>query len=393
MLDDDLRPATVGVVGKLARRGHVPVGYYKDPEKTAATFPVIDGVRWSVPGDHARIEADGTITVLGRGSVSINTGGEKVYPEEVESALKSHADVFDAVVVGVPDERWGERVVAVVQPRPGRGITLDELAAHVHGHVAPLQGAARPRARRRGRALAVGQARLPVGAWPRAGRARTRQIFCTTLTPSPIGSRTTLTRSSATTASLSARIALDALVVVRRVEHTTSLEHVVEEDEPAGTEPQQDLLVVRGVAGLVGVDEGEVELLLGRQRPQGVDARTDPQVDAIGDPGLLPGFARNGGPLLAHVAAEQPAFRPHPARHRERGVPGEGTDLDGVARAHGAHEHLHEHRLVVADLHRNRPTGAFLGDGLQVALHRVGPGRVLGRVRVDRGIGELRAVS
>ena len=120
VLDDDLRPVAPGVVGKLARRGHVPLGYYKDPEKTAATFPVIDGVRWSVPGDHARIEDDGTITVLGRGSVSINTGGEKVYPEEVESALKSHAAVFDAVVVGVPDERWGERVTAVVQPRTGR---------------------------------------------------------------------------------------------------------------------------------------------------------------------------------------------------------------------------------------------------------------------------------
>ena len=99
--------------------GTIPLGYYKDPEKTAATFPVVDGVRWSVPGDHARIEDDGTITLLGRGSVSINTGGEKVYPEEVESVLKSHADVFDAVVVGVPDERWGERVVAVVQARPG----------------------------------------------------------------------------------------------------------------------------------------------------------------------------------------------------------------------------------------------------------------------------------
>ena len=99
------------------------VGYYKDPEKTAATFPVVDGVRWSVPGDHARIEDDGTITVLGRGSVSINTGGEKVYPEEVESAVKSHPAVFDAVVVGVPDERWGERVVAVVQLRPGATLT------------------------------------------------------------------------------------------------------------------------------------------------------------------------------------------------------------------------------------------------------------------------------
>jgi 3-oxocholest-4-en-26-oate---CoA ligase len=135
VLDDDLRPTAVGVVGKLARRGRVPIGYYKDPVKTASTFPVVDGVRWSVPGDHARIEADGTITVLGRGSVSINTGGEKVYPEEVEAALKSHDDVFDAVVVGVPDERWGERVVAVVQPRAGAAVTLASAA----GHLAPYK--------------------------------------------------------------------------------------------------------------------------------------------------------------------------------------------------------------------------------------------------------------
>ena len=117
MLDDELQPVVPGsgVVGRLARRGRVPLGYYKDPEKSAATFPVIDGVRWAVPGDMATVEADGTITVFGRGSVSINTGGEKVYPEEVEAALKAHPTVFDAVVVGVPDERWGQRVVAVVQ--------------------------------------------------------------------------------------------------------------------------------------------------------------------------------------------------------------------------------------------------------------------------------------
>jgi acyl-CoA synthetase (AMP-forming)/AMP-acid ligase II len=136
VLDDELRPAPVGVVGKLARRGHVPIGYYKDPEKTAATFPVVDGVRWSVPGDHARIEADGTITVLGRGSGSINTGGEKVYPEEVESAVKSHPAVFDAVVVGTPDERWGERVVAVVELRPGATLTAEDLTNHVRAHLA-----------------------------------------------------------------------------------------------------------------------------------------------------------------------------------------------------------------------------------------------------------------
>jgi 3-oxocholest-4-en-26-oate---CoA ligase len=136
VLDDELRPAAVGVIGKLARRGRIPLGYYKDEKKTAATFPVVDGVRWSVPGDHARIEEDGTITLLGRGSVSINTGGEKVYPEEVEAALKGHPAVFDAVVVGVPDSRWGERVVAVVQPRDGAAPQLDELDVHVREHVA-----------------------------------------------------------------------------------------------------------------------------------------------------------------------------------------------------------------------------------------------------------------
>jgi acyl-CoA synthetase (AMP-forming)/AMP-acid ligase II len=136
VLTDALEPAAVGVVGKLARRGHIPLGYYKDPEKTAATFPEVEGVRWSIPGDHARLESDGSITVLGRGSVSINTGGEKVYPEEVEGALKSHPDVFDAVVVGVPDDRWGERVVAVVQPRDEAQIDSDELDAHTRTKIA-----------------------------------------------------------------------------------------------------------------------------------------------------------------------------------------------------------------------------------------------------------------
>ena len=164
VLDDDLEQAAAGVVGKLARRGHVPVGYYKDPVKTAATFPVVDGVRWSVPGDHARIEDDGTITVLGRGSVSINTGGEKVYPEEVESAVKSHPAVFDTVVVGVPDERWGERVVAVAQLRPGATLTAEELTKHVRVTTRGLQGAARSGAGRCRGAVPVGETRLPVGA-------------------------------------------------------------------------------------------------------------------------------------------------------------------------------------------------------------------------------------
>ena len=107
-----------GVVGRLARRGHVPLGYYKDAAKTAATFVEIDGERWALPGDIATVDADGTIVLLGRGSVCINTGGEKVYPEEVEAVLKGHPGVFDAVVVGLPDERWGERVAAVVATAP-----------------------------------------------------------------------------------------------------------------------------------------------------------------------------------------------------------------------------------------------------------------------------------
>ena len=116
-----------------------PSGTTRTRSASATTFPVVDGVRWSVPGDHARLEDDGTITVLGRGSVSINTGGEKVYPEEVESVLKSHPHVFDVVVVGVPDERWGERVAAVVQPRRGTTPTLDDLVEHLRGQLAPYK--------------------------------------------------------------------------------------------------------------------------------------------------------------------------------------------------------------------------------------------------------------
>jgi acyl-CoA synthetase (AMP-forming)/AMP-acid ligase II len=136
VLGSDLRAVAAGVVGLLARRGHIPLGYYKDPEKTATTFPVVDGVRWSVPGDHAVVEDDGTITLLGRGSVSINTGGEKVYPEEVEAALKSLDAIFDAVVVGVPDARFGERVIAVVQARPGTEPTLPDIQGHLRGSLA-----------------------------------------------------------------------------------------------------------------------------------------------------------------------------------------------------------------------------------------------------------------
>jgi 3-oxocholest-4-en-26-oate---CoA ligase len=123
-------------VGMLARSGHIPLGYWNDPVKTAATFREVDGVRWVLPGDFARIEDDGSVTVLGRGSVCINTGGEKVHPEEVEAALKHHPAVLDAVVVGVPHERWGEQVTALVELRSGHTASADELRIDIRRHVA-----------------------------------------------------------------------------------------------------------------------------------------------------------------------------------------------------------------------------------------------------------------
>ncbi len=132
VLDENLDPVKPGsgVIGKLARSGNIPIGYYRDPEKTAETFVEKDGVRYSMPGDFAMLEADGTITMLGRGSVSINSGGEKIFPEEVESVIKSHPHAFDALVVGVPDERWGSRVSAVVQLRVGKSLELEDLQSH-----------------------------------------------------------------------------------------------------------------------------------------------------------------------------------------------------------------------------------------------------------------------
>jgi 3-oxocholest-4-en-26-oate---CoA ligase len=125
-----------GELGRVALRGRVPVGYYKDPDKSAATFAVIDGVRYSIPGDLAEVEADGTVKLLGRGSQCINTGGEKVYPEEVEEVLKLHSGVRDAAVVGVPDERFGEAVTAVVEPSVGRELVEADVIAHVKAHLA-----------------------------------------------------------------------------------------------------------------------------------------------------------------------------------------------------------------------------------------------------------------
>jgi fatty-acyl-CoA synthase len=115
----DNRIGTIGETGFIARTGNTPVGYYGDPVKTAETFVTIDGKLWAVSGDAGRLDDDSKITVFGRGSTCINTGGEKVFPEEVEEALRTHPGIFDAVVAGQPDERWGERVIGIVSPRAG----------------------------------------------------------------------------------------------------------------------------------------------------------------------------------------------------------------------------------------------------------------------------------
>jgi fatty-acyl-CoA synthase len=120
----------------LAVSGPMPTGYYKDPAKSAQTFRLIDGVRYTVPGDYALIDADGTVQLLGRGSVCINTGGEKVYPEEVEVAARSHPGVLDCNAVGVPDERFGEAVVLVASRAPGSAATEADIIGHIRGLVA-----------------------------------------------------------------------------------------------------------------------------------------------------------------------------------------------------------------------------------------------------------------
>jgi fatty-acyl-CoA synthase len=138
VIDDDGRDIEPGSgdVGMVAVKGRMPIGYYKDPEKSERTFRVLDGERYSIPGDYATIEADGTLKLLGRGSVCINTGGEKVFPEEVEEVLKEHASVRDAVAVGIPDEKWGEAICAVVEPQPGSTVDAAEIIGHVKARLA-----------------------------------------------------------------------------------------------------------------------------------------------------------------------------------------------------------------------------------------------------------------
>lgn len=139
VLDDQLQPVEPGsgTVGRIARSGDIPLCYYNDPVKTAEVFITVDGVRHVMPGDYATVEADGSITLLGRGSICINSGGEKIYPEEVEAVVRAHPDVLDAIVVGAPDERWGQRVAAIVQARPGRPVPgVDALQDHCRHRLA-----------------------------------------------------------------------------------------------------------------------------------------------------------------------------------------------------------------------------------------------------------------
>ena len=166
VFDEDLDPVEPGsgVIGKIARAGDIPQGYYNDPKKTAEVFIQVRGTRYVMPGDYATVEADGSITLLGRGSIVINSGGEKIFPEEVESAVRSHPDVFDAIVCGAPDERWGQTVAAIIQPRTGtRGADARGDSGALPRVRGRLQGAPPPARRGQGGALALGQARLHMG--------------------------------------------------------------------------------------------------------------------------------------------------------------------------------------------------------------------------------------
>ena len=160
------------VIGMLGVGGAIPLGYYKDPEKTAATFRTVGDRRYSIPGDYATVDADGTIRLLGRGSACINTGGEKVYPEEVELALRSHADVFDCVVVGVPDERWGEMVVALVHARDGHTIDCRRAQRALPRVAGRVQGPEAGGRRRVARAFTRRQGRLQAS----SRRSRRRKV-------------------------------------------------------------------------------------------------------------------------------------------------------------------------------------------------------------------------
>ena len=149
-----------GELGRVALRGYTPIGYYKDEAKSAQTFVTIDGERYSIPGDYATVDADGTVVLLGRGSQCINTGGEKVYPEEVEECLKLHPTVADAAVIGLPDEKWGQAITALVEPHPGDEVDSAALIAHVKQHLAAYKAPKRIFADRHDRTRRQRQTRL-----------------------------------------------------------------------------------------------------------------------------------------------------------------------------------------------------------------------------------------
>ncbi|MCB1615286.1 MAG: AMP-binding protein, partial [Pseudomonadales bacterium] len=131
------RQAKHGETGIFLRAGHRPVGYYNDPVKTAKTFVAVDGKTWLLTGDAAKLEEDGqSISVFGRGSNCINSGGEKIFPEEVEQALKAHPDIYDALVVATPDERWGSKVTAVIETRDNKKLTLENVQEEARKHIA-----------------------------------------------------------------------------------------------------------------------------------------------------------------------------------------------------------------------------------------------------------------
>lgn len=137
VLDDNNQAIAPGsaIIGRLAKKGHVPLGYYKAPEKSAGTFVEMNGERWAIPGDMASVEEDGSIVLHGRGSTSINTGGEKVFPEEVEAALKAHPDINDTLVVGIADERWGQIVVALYQSSSDDALELEQVRDFCRGTI------------------------------------------------------------------------------------------------------------------------------------------------------------------------------------------------------------------------------------------------------------------
>ncbi|MDN5893653.1 MAG: AMP-binding protein, partial [Nocardioides sp.] len=136
VFDHGLRPCSVGEVGVLARSGPIPVGYLNDPGQTSKAFVEVDDRRWVLTGDSARVEEDGSITLLGRGSQTINSGGEKIHPEEIEGVLLAHDKVLDAGVVGTPHERWGQQVTAIVQTRPDASVSSEELRDHCRTRLA-----------------------------------------------------------------------------------------------------------------------------------------------------------------------------------------------------------------------------------------------------------------